>query len=507
MDLVFPHCDRMADLLKALRSGGFAFMLALGGGLPGAAWAQEPAKDQALAECMQGKPPELAGAWQAICAGEKRNQVLDHMRAGLAALALGHDDLAEHSFDTALLGIEQVYAETESAEKARSVWHAEAVKDFKGEPYERVMAYYYRGLLYLRRGDWENAQASFKAGILQDTFAELERFRADVASLVWLEGWANRCRGNAATAEGLFAEAGALRGELKPPASDATLLIVAETGQGPSKRAGGANGEKLVVQEGLSTNFGLVASVGGKTVAMAEAEDLFFQASTRGGRAADGILAEKASTKQTTKGVAKAAMTAGSLAALNGQSGGGGNQALIGLGLMLAGAIAEAAANSMETAADTRTWDTLPHSIHLAAASLPAGAAATVAMDLRDPAGRSLLKDASVIRRADARPCSIAWIGAGSIAASQAVAMAPGHGGSGVEVTGNCMAASGKLTFADPVSCERFGGKSISAGSTAPAPAPPAQPAAGGGGCLTSTGAATFADPDTCARIGGRFVR
>ena len=63
------------------------------------------------------------------------------MRAGLAAMTLGYEDLAEQAFDVALVGIEQVYAETESAEKARSVWHAEAVKDFKGEPFERVMSY------------------------------------------------------------------------------------------------------------------------------------------------------------------------------------------------------------------------------------------------------------------------------------------------------------------------------------------------------------------------------
>ena len=54
----------------------------------------------------------------------------------------------------ALDRIEAVYADNAKAEAARSKFTKENAKDFKGEPYERAMAYYYRGLAYLAEGDY-----------------------------------------------------------------------------------------------------------------------------------------------------------------------------------------------------------------------------------------------------------------------------------------------------------------------------------------------------------------
>lgn len=467
-----------------------------------------PQAATAISACLDGKPADLIPYWQAVCDGEKRNQVLDHMRAGLAAMTLGHDELAEQAFDVALLGIEQIYAETESAEKARSVWHAESVKDFKGEPFERVMAYYYRGLLYLRRGDWENAQASFKAGVLQDTFAEEERFRADVASMIWLEGWANRCQGKSETADRLFKEAGTIRADLTLPAPTENLLVIAETGRGPTKHAGGRQSQKLVIREGFSGNPALVAIVNGKRLPLPEAEDLFFQASTRGGRAVDSILAEKAGTKETTKGIANAATTAGTVAAMHSGSSGNRNEALIGLGLILAGAIADAAANNMNANADTRTWDTLPHSIHLSAARPPDVMGSKI--DIQDPSGRSLLRDGNAVQYAEIKPCSIAWGSSPSIIPSTPLTPLAGmqpNSGNAMRATGNCQAPSGKPSFADPASCARIGGTIVSPTTDeAASKGVPTVTAIGeGASCRTSTGALTFADPETCARIGGQF--
>ena len=46
-----------------------------------------------------------------------------------------------------------LYGPDKDAKKARSLFHEESKKGFIGEPYERVMAYYYRGLLYWRDGE------------------------------------------------------------------------------------------------------------------------------------------------------------------------------------------------------------------------------------------------------------------------------------------------------------------------------------------------------------------
>ncbi|MEO5373315.1 MAG: hypothetical protein H7840_03430 [Alphaproteobacteria bacterium] len=167
-----------------------------------------------------------------------RNLVLNDMRIGLAALELGETRLAADLFDEALLGIEAVYADTPSAAEARSLWAKEAVKDFKGEPYERAMAYYYRGLLYLWVGDYQNARASFKSGVLQDAFAEEEQHRADFALLIFLEGWASHCDGRESLAEESYAEVKTLRPGFVPPGRDDDTLILAETGWAPVKSRG-----------------------------------------------------------------------------------------------------------------------------------------------------------------------------------------------------------------------------------------------------------------------------
>ena len=168
-----------------------------------------------LALYLEGKPEPLKPHYATLMRQGQRNAVLNEMRIGLGAAELGARAAAAESFDHALGAIEAVYADTETAAKARSLWSAEAYKDFKGEPYERAMAYYYRGLLYLRDGDYENARASFKGGMLQDAFAEEEQNRSDFALLAFLEGWASRCAGNKDLAVQGFEEVGRLKSDRK----------------------------------------------------------------------------------------------------------------------------------------------------------------------------------------------------------------------------------------------------------------------------------------------------
>ena len=162
--------------------------------------------DSVMTAYLQNKPSLLHYHYIRILQEGRRNLVLNHMRAGLAAMELGEFDLAEESFDIALLNIESIYTDDENAAKARSLWYEEGRKDFKGEPYERAMAYYYRGLLYLRKGDYENARASFKGGLLQDAMAEQAIYQADFALLIFLEGWSSLMLGDWDMAEEAFQE-------------------------------------------------------------------------------------------------------------------------------------------------------------------------------------------------------------------------------------------------------------------------------------------------------------
>ena len=190
-----------------------ALALVVGGCATSERFKDADVKPDVMVAYLQGKPEPLHPHYATLLRQGPRNAVLNHMRTGLAAAELGAGALAAESFDQALASIESVYANTETAEKARSLWNAEAYKDFKGEPYERAMAYYYRGLLYMREGDYENARASFKGGQLQDAFAAEEQNRADFALLTFLEGWASRCAGSEGLAVESFAETRGLRPE------------------------------------------------------------------------------------------------------------------------------------------------------------------------------------------------------------------------------------------------------------------------------------------------------
>jgi len=145
---------------------------------------------------VENKPKEIQHLYVNYYSDEKRNQVLNLMRMGLYAYQKGYLQDAEFAFDKSLIHIESLYGETELSEKAKSLWYGEDSKFFVGEPYERVMAYYYRGLLYLEKNDYENARASFKSGLLQDARAEDNQYQADYSSLILLEALTSRANGD-----------------------------------------------------------------------------------------------------------------------------------------------------------------------------------------------------------------------------------------------------------------------------------------------------------------------
>ncbi|HBC20010.1 MAG TPA: hypothetical protein DC022_14990, partial [Alcanivorax sp.] len=91
-----------------------------------------------------------------------------------------------------------------------------------------------------------------------------------------------------------------------PDDSDNTL-IVAETGTSPRKLADGVGHYELVYRrgKGFTENRAKIAG-DGLNQTLYPAEDVFFQASTRGGRAVDRIIEGKVQFKQTTGNVGDA---------------------------------------------------------------------------------------------------------------------------------------------------------------------------------------------------------
>ena len=340
----------------------------------------------------------------------QRNAALNHMRAGLAALDIGATDAAAGSFDEVLKTIETIYADNPDASRARSVWHRESVKDFKGEAYERAMAYYYRGVAYLMQGDYQNARASFRGGLLQDSFMEGdERMVSDFGALAFLEGWAGRCAAlDRGTVRSSFEEANKRNPSLREPAEGNRLLVLFESGSAPKKIASGSRNEVLrYVPSALPPLPRVTLEMVGLRAEAVQAEDIYFQAASRSGRMVDAINAGKVEYKNTTGTAGRVATTAGAGLALAGLASGNRDLGLAGLGLMVAGVAAQAASNAMETEADARQWDNLPGNIMIGSFPFraPAGAGQEVRVTFK--------RDGDVQRRGlpvrAAGACAVAW--------------------------------------------------------------------------------------------------
>jgi len=363
-----------------------------------------------LEEFLADKPAPLRRLYARIPIEGPRNAVLNHTRTGLAALEIDEIAHAAASFDRALESIDAIYADNPRAAAARSLWIKENIKDFKGEPYERAMAYYYRGLAYMRSGEYDNAAASFRGAIFQDSIAAEETYRSDFAAMLFLEGWARRCYGNAVDARDAFAEAARHQPRLAEPPASHTVLLLAETGRGPLKAAEGAGRERLVFRRsGNIREQGVNSSVDGVKVPGIPAGDVFYQATTRGGRPIDAILANKAVWKGATDTTGSVLVGAGVLAATYGASSGDRDTALAGLGIAALGLLVQGVAAQMQAEADVRSWDNLPDRIHVATLeSIPP--TSKVVAEWLDETQSPLADTPAQIRLEKVGNCSLGWI-------------------------------------------------------------------------------------------------
>lgn len=225
--------------------GSVCLLALMTGFLPGITLAARVPKEAEIAAYLADKPAPTQPMFRNVLMEGERNRVLNLDRAGLAALELGDDATAAKAFDEATAQILAVYAHNPAAEKARSKFVKEAVKLFKGEPYERAMVFYYRGLIYLRAGDYENARAAFKQAQLQDAFAEDQIYKSDYAVFDYLAGWSSHCLGDEDIAEEFYARAHEIQPLIDKPGPDDRVLLIAELGDGPQKWSDGQYGENL----------------------------------------------------------------------------------------------------------------------------------------------------------------------------------------------------------------------------------------------------------------------
>jgi hypothetical protein len=293
--------------------------------------------------------------------------VLWQYRTAATAIRRGQFPEAKQLLDDAILTIDGVAANDKSAKKSRGYFSNEAKKNFRGEPYERAMAYYYRGILYWNDGEADNARACFRNAQFQDSDAENKEYSGDYVLLDYLDGLATaKLNGDGADA---YVRAKKLaKGPVPPPYDrSANVLFFVELGRGPTKYSTGEHGEELRFREGRSLASAVQIRIGQQVIRANAYDDLTYQATTRGGRIMDHILANKAVFKSATDTAGNVGIIGGAILATDRHTQG------VGLGLLAAGVIGKIVSAATTPAADIRCWDNLPQLLGFAAAALPPG--------------------------------------------------------------------------------------------------------------------------------------
>lgn len=327
-----------------------------------------------LPDFITSRPAVLQPYLTQLYAEGDRNAVLNFDRLGVAALAHGQHALAAKAFDQSIQRIESVRTGGRDVEAAKSKFSTEASKDFKGEPYEKAMAYYYRGLLYLHAGDLANAAASFGQVNVEDGVAEQESYQADYASAKFLQAWALRCNGEQATSDELYRQALQMRPELTGVDFRQPVLAIVETGLAPRKVGTGKYNERLSWNDGGGDAETLSLLAGGRGLGEAvKSESLYYQASTRGGRPVEYLLQGKANFRDGAKtaadigsAVAMASLVNADLQRNTGNYSAAMNSGYLSLASSLFSLVSSTVERNTTPAADTRAWDSLPGSVWLA---------------------------------------------------------------------------------------------------------------------------------------------
>ena len=319
----------------------------------------------------------------AIANGPPRDRVLWQYRQAAAAMRQGKFDVARRNLDDALTTLQGIYGPDPNAKKARSYFHAESNKTFIGEPYERSMAYIYRGILYWMNGEPDNARACFRSAELEDSDTENHAYAGDWVLPDYLDGLATTRLGGDGGDALKRAETSAKGVKLPPYNQKANVLLFFEFGPGPTKYATGEYDQELRFHVVPSPVRSAAFKVDGEPYPVAPTDDVWFQASTRGGRAMDHILGNKVVFKKTTDIAGDAALIGGLGTAVLSRDR---TAQEVGLGVALAGLITKGVSAAANPEADTRSWDNLPRYLSFANLQVSPGQH-VFTFEFRDPVG------------------------------------------------------------------------------------------------------------------------
>ena len=203
------------------------------------------------------------------------------------------------------------------AEKAQSIWHGEVNKVYKGDAYERATFYAFMALTFIQQGNYEDAIRSVKNGLLADADSNKADTINDYALLYYLGFFASQKMGQRDEAleylrgmnkalqirgctDQQFLETQAQKQMKLLDTVKPNVLLVIWTGAPPTVTCLGSYQEQRAIIHGkmLFDSIALSVGTGNYIPVMNNLGDIDFQATTRGGRLMDNILADKAAAKQ-----------------------------------------------------------------------------------------------------------------------------------------------------------------------------------------------------------------
>ena len=176
------------------------------------------------------------------------NSVLVLYRRSLNEIRAGEYDKAAADLDKVIPVINGVILNNDDAKRARNNSDPEAIKPFIGEPYERSMAFFYRGFLYMHNGDLDNACACFKSGQVADTSSVSNKFNTDFYTFEFLIDLVKHVHESKGTNEKVKSFINRNMDYFLP--ANCNVVLFVEYGNAPVKYAQGNYNEILSYKEG-----------------------------------------------------------------------------------------------------------------------------------------------------------------------------------------------------------------------------------------------------------------
>jgi hypothetical protein len=329
-----------------------------------------------------GNFPAAANTMRPLAAKKDENFVLNNCRFGSCALAAGDLPSAEEAFMEAYTVINSVKTNDGGRALGASLLF-EGIKVWKGEPFERAMAFYYLGLVNLIKGDYDNARAAFNNSLFKlrdyahdkDTTPEADKYtpyESNFALGYFGVGLCYAKMGDAQQAKVNFDRAVRLQPDIAPLVQAAlnpntNTWIFVDYNQGPRRAPKGWYNEKSAFGP-TPAEVGPIPPAQAWVDGNAVGQDARPTVDTLA-MAQDQKWQDIDTIRKTKAVIGTGAMVGGAGLAAYGADRGSAGETLAGLGVMALGAALAASSQ-----ADLRYWEMLPRTVVVVPVALNPGA-------------------------------------------------------------------------------------------------------------------------------------